>query len=266
MSLFYNYKKEGPGVRKDEPGKKTFFRFFECLFRYFWKLIPVSFMYWLIGLIPCGFSAVGITAVTRTISRNKHSFGLHDFFATIKKNWRQAITVGLTNNIITILLVLAIRFYYGMLISANMFGAVALGASVFILTYFITMKFYIWFMVITFNFKFKELYKNAFKFVIINLKNNAVMLFGILVYWGINIGLIMLLPESFLLQAILTLLLLVFYPTYRYLLISFGIFESIKTCIIDPYYAEHPNDDIQFRRDLGLDVGDQPDSDFEDLI
>lgn len=266
MSLFYNYKKEGPGVRKYEPGKKTFFRFFECLFRYFWKLIPVSFMYWLIGLIPCGFSAVGITAVTRTLSRNKHSFGLHDFFSTIKKNWRQAISVGLINNIITVMLLLAIRFYYHAVNPESIFGLIALGASIFILVYFIVMKFYIWFMVITFDLKLNTIYKNAFKFVIINLKNNAVMLFGILVYWAINIALIMLLPESAILQAILTLLLIVFYPSYRYLLIAFGIFESIKKYMIDPYYEEHPDADIEFRRDLGIYVDNTEESDFTDVI
>ena len=79
MGLFYNYNKEGPGVSKNGPKKRVFFVFFETLFRNLWRLIPVSLMYWLLFLIP-GFSAVGMTYITRSLSRDKHSFGISDFF------------------------------------------------------------------------------------------------------------------------------------------------------------------------------------------
>ena len=35
MGLFYNYNKEGPGVRKKGPNKRVFIRFFEAYFRKF---------------------------------------------------------------------------------------------------------------------------------------------------------------------------------------------------------------------------------------
>ena len=43
-------------------------------------------------------------------------------------------------------------------------------------------------------------------------------------------------------------------PSFRYLLIQFFTFGSIKKYIIDPYYKEHPDADIDKRRDLGLEV------------
>ena len=44
------------------------------------------------------------------------------------------------------------------------------------------------------------------------------------------------------------------FPAFRALLIQYLTFPSIKKIIIDPYYAEHPGEDIQKRLDLGLEV------------
>ena len=48
-------------------------------------------------------------------------------------------------------------------------------------------------------------------------------------------------------------------PAFRYLLIQFFTFGSIKKYIIDPYYKEHPDADIDKRRDLGLEVPEDDD-------
>ena len=52
-------------------------------------------------------------------------------------------------------------------------------------------------------------------------------------------------------------------PAFRFLLIQFCTFGSIKKYIIDPYYAEHPDDDIEKRRNLGLEVPD--DNEYDDM-
>ena len=66
--------------------KTPFFRFFEIWFQNFWMLVPISFVCSVISmlLIPHGLSQAGITNVTRNIARDKHSFGISDFFDT---NW-----------------------------------------------------------------------------------------------------------------------------------------------------------------------------------
>ena len=88
----FNYEKEGPGISKNAPKKKTFLIFFETFFRNFWKFMPINLVYSLISVpvITGGFASVGITHVARNTARDKHSFGLSDFFDTIKKNWKQA--------------------------------------------------------------------------------------------------------------------------------------------------------------------------------
>ena len=51
---------------------------------------------------------------------------------------------------------------------------------------------------------------------------------------------------------LVTFLLICTFPTYRYLMIQFVAFPAIKKYMIDPYYEEHPNDDIEKRKNLGL--------------
>ena len=144
----------------------------------------------------------------------------------------------------------------------ELIGLITLGVSLFILIYFSAMKFYIWFMVITFDFKVGQIYKNAFRFVIINLKNNFFMLLSIAAFWAAIIGVFLLAPTA-LVVAIICCFLLFFYPTFYYLIISYGVFDSIKKCIIDPYYEENPDADKSLRRSLGLDVGDEDEGIFD---
>ena len=116
MAFFglFNYAKEGPGIAKDAPKKKTFFVFFETFFRNFWKFIPINLVYSLISIpvLTIGLANAGLTNVARNTARDKHSFGLSDFWDTIKANWRQALPVGIINTIIYALLVFDIYFFY----------------------------------------------------------------------------------------------------------------------------------------------------------
>ncbi len=44
------------------------------------------------------------------------------------------------------------------------------------------------------------------------------------------------------------------FPCFQFLLIQFCVFPSVTKCIIDPYYREHPGEDIERRKDLGLEI------------
>ena len=57
--------------------------------------------------------------------------------------------------------------------------------------------------------------------------------------------------------AVIAFALLVFVvPGFKCLLVQALSFPSIKKYMIDPYYAEHKGEDIEKRRALGLEVGD----------
>lgn len=265
----FNYEKEGPGISKNAPKKKTFVVFFETFFRNFWKFITINIVYVLLSLplITSGLAAVGITNVTRNTARDKHSFGLSDFFETIKKNWKQALVVGIINNIVTGLLIFDIYFFYAF-VEEGIPQTIGLGMVFAIILIFSIMKYYIWTLLITFKFSIKQIYLNSFRFVFANfMKNLGGFLLIILIYAGFialpfilaSIGVNQIIFISLFLEfALLTMVL----PGFKYLLIQYIVFPPIKKYIIEPYYLEHPDEDIEKRRDLGLEI---PEEESEDL-
>lgn len=261
----FNYEKEGPGISKNAPKKKTFIVFFETYFRNFWKFVSINVVYGIISLfgITSGLARVGITNVARNTARDKHSFGLSDFFDTVKKNWKQALAAGIINTIIYILLFFDVYFFLTMKSSVS---TIFVGIAFCILLIFTMMNFFIWTLMITFKFSLKQIYKNSFKFAFINLKGNFICFFSLALVYAISIGLIFLLQRFWLYVILIELLIAVlFFPCFKFLLIQYCVFPSIKKYIIDPYYLEHPEEDIEKRRDLGIEIEeDEPEEEEEE--
>ena len=254
MAFFglFNYNKEGPGISKDAPKKRTFIVFFETFLRNLWKFIPVNLIYSVISLplLTSGLASAGITNVARNTARDKHSFGLSDFFETIKKNWKKALLAGIINIFIYAILLFDMWFFYN---SEGTMAQIGMGMSFTMLFIFTVMNYFIWTLIITFKFNLKQVYKNSFKFVFINLKNNLICFFSQMLVLAVYVGVLSLLSNWVL--PVLTIEFVVFvvtFPSFKYLLIQFCVFPSIKKHIIDPYYEAHPNEDLDKRRDLGV--------------
>ncbi len=264
---FLDFTKEGPGIKKDAPKKKAFFVFFETFFRNFWRFILINVVYVILSLpiITHGMTSAGLTNVTRNIARDKHSFGLSDFFETIRKNLKQSIIVGVLNTVITAVIGFAVYNYFFSYVNAetqSTFYLAGFAISLCIAVIFAIMQFYIYTLMITFDFKIKALYVNSFKFVFVNLWKNLLCGIILLAVYALYIIILWMFPYwsvwlSGLLIALLTL------PAFRFLLIQFFTFGSIKKHIIDPYYAEHPDADIEKRRNLGLEVPE--DDEYDDM-
>ena len=87
------------------------------------------------------------------------------------------------------------------------------------------------------------------------MKFNLLCFFSLLLVYAVNIGLIFLFQSAFFIVLTLEIFLyILLYPSFRFLLVQFCTFPSIKKYIIDPYYLEHPDEDIDKRRDLGIEV------------
>ncbi len=247
---FFNYDKEGPGVEKDAPEKKGFIIFFEIFFKNFWKLAVCSI--WFIALcfpiITNGLAFAGFTNVTRNMSLDRHSFGTSDFFDTVKKNWKQALAAGIINLIIYMVLIGDILFFFN-----SMEGAVrliGLAVVVTVLLLFIMMQFYMWTIMITFKLKLKQIYVNSFKFALIGLKRNVLIIFIMLLCLAAIFGLLMINVNIITLVA--TLLLVFALPGFISLAVQFNTFENIKKYMIIPYYNDHPDEDLELRRSMGI--------------
>ncbi len=262
---FFNYEKPGPGVSKDAPKKKMFFSFLEVWIRNFWKLCLVSLVYTLMSLviIPSGLAEAGMANVCRNLARDKHSFGLSDFFTTIKKNWKQALPVGIINAVITGLLCYALYFYS---ITSGILPVLAFGVCFVCLMVFTFMKYHLWLILITFKLPAKKIYKNCFLFAFVNLKYNIIIGLLSLVLSGGLIAVLYYFTYYYPILAVLAILLMsCVMPGFINLLIQFCIFPKVKTLMIDPYYAEHPDEDVEIRRGLGLEVEEEDENVFDDV-
>ena len=251
----FNYEKEGPGISKNAPKKKTFIIFFETFFRNFWKFITINLVYSLINLplVTSGLAAVGLTNVTRNIARDKHSFGLSDFFETIKKNWKQGLIAGIIN--VLLYVIIMFDFYFFFCSKEGIFATIGMAIAFMFFLILTFMNYFIWTLIITFNFSLKQVFKNSFKFSIINFKLNFLCLIITVLIHAVYIAILFLLSKWFLLVLTVEIMIyLITYPAFKYLLVQFCVFPSIKKHIIDPYYAEHPEADIEKRRDLGIEV------------
>lgn len=261
MGFFSNsYYKEGPGVEKNERKKKGFFAFFDIYFRNFWGLFTVSFVYTLMSVLSAGIAnglaKSGMTHVARSLSREKHSFLLEDFFETIKKNWKQSLALGVINILITAVLALDIWYFWGYITRDDLkelavFEIIGLGLALALAIVATYIKYYIWTMVITFKLTIKQMIKNSFQFVFLNFFKNLLVsiLFGA-IYFGLYCLAIM--GPGLMIVAIILLVFVL--PGFKTLLVQSLAFPSIKKYMIDPYYAEHKGEDIEKRRALGLDI------------
>ena len=254
----FNYEKEGPGISKNAPKKKTFVIFFETFFRNFWKFITVNLVFGILSIpqITSGFASVGLTHVARNTARDKHSFGLSDFFDTIKKNWKQALPAGIINTLVYLIIFFDIYFFFTS--TKGILNIIGLGIALSIFVIFTMMNYFLWTLMITFKFTLKQIYKNSFNFAVINLKNNFICFFTLLLVYAINVGLIFLFQKYWVFVLMIELLVYTLtYPGFKFLLIQYCCFPAIKKYIIDPYYEEHPDEDIEKRKDLGIEVEEE---------
>lgn len=258
---FFNYDKPGPGIKKDGPKKKAFFVLFEIWFRNLWKLVKVSMVYSALTvlIVPSGLAAAGITNVARNLARDKHSFGLADFFETIKKNWKQGLVAGIINFLVGFINGFAIYFY---VTGKDILSILGFGISVALFILFRFMKYHIWLLIITFKLPLKKMYKNCFLFAFVNWKANIVIGLVEILLTAICIALFFI-PYYFV-WVISILLATAIFPGFIYLLTQLLIFPKVKQLMIDPYYEQHPDQDVDLRRNLGLEVEEEDNSVFND--
>ena len=239
----FDYSKPGPGVDKNAPKKKNFIEFWEIFFRKFWKLVQINLCYVLtcLPVVTVGLANAGMTYVTRNFVREKPVFTWEEYLETIKKNWKQALPVGIINLIVTIVLVWDVTFFYeGYAASKEVIQLILLSLIGCFYVVFTIMKYYIYMMMITFRFSVKQLYKNAMLMVSAGLKSNLIISGILLLFYAL-----MIVPAFFSLQVAIVLdsLLLIFiFPAFRSLLIQYYIFPVIRKYIIEPYYKEHPEE------------------------
>lgn len=248
----FDSSKPGPGVSKNEPKKKRFFQFWELFGRKFTKLILANLLYVLVSLpiVTHGLAQAGLTFATRNFSREKHVFLPSDFFDTIRKNWKQALATGLLELGIGALLLFDLWYAWQISADGQFTTLIFLGVTIFLIAFFAYVRYYLYFQLITFKMTFKQIWKNSLMFAILGIKENMVITGSLVLMYAVGF----LIAYAFgLLSVPFFLVMYVFlFPAFRSFLIQFTIFPLMKRVIIDPYYKEHPEEDLDKRHDLNL--------------
>lgn len=271
----FDYSKVGPGVSKSEPQKKGFVVFFEIYFRKFWKLITANLLYVLVKLplITGGLADAGLTYITRNFARQKHAFIAGDFFDTIKKNWKQALLIGIINLVIMVIIVAdlwlmlpAFFFVKGdtetQAQGPGIFNYIVLAVIFMFTVVFSFMKYYIPMLTITFKLSLKQIYKNSFIFAFVGLKRNLLISLVLLLCYAAAVALFF---AGYIGWTILIFLYVLLFPAFRSYLIQYNIFPLIKKHMIDPYYKEHPGEDKEAKRALNI-LEEEEDQNREEAV
>ncbi len=267
----FDYNKPGPGVKKNGPKKKGFVVFFEIYFRKFWKLILANLLFVLVSLplVTVGLGNAGLTYITRNFAREKHAFIAGDFFDTIKKNWKQALPVGIINLILTAVVVFDVLFFYFNQAQNKVLDYVFLAIILSIALIFTFMKYYIYMIMITFKLSVKQIYKNSAILAIAGLKRNLLIFLVLALFYAGAVALFFV--NMLVAIPVILIVYVLFFPAFRSYLIQYNIFPLIKKLMIDPYYRDHPGEDLEAKRALNIDEeNDRPQDEeepvFQDVV
>ena len=126
------------------------------------------------------------------------------------------------------------------------------GIAVFISLIFTFMRFYIPLMIITFDLPLRKIYRNSLIFAFAGLKRNFYILLGMILLYALLFGIFALTGYAYFTLAIYFLLFIFVLPAYRSYLIQYNVFPVVKKHMIDPYYEQNPDADIELRRSMGL--------------
>ena len=244
-------------IKKDTPEKRRFWLFFEIFFGQISKLVIANFIYSIaflplyLGIKICfavdfnsasiivlkggGIDIIGLallvislfvtfpatlgfTYVLRNIQRREHAWLWHDFIKHTKANYFK----GVINGLITLAVYYISVFAYGVYRSGIMgMGIVDHYLSILVILVvllFTWMGFYVNTMIVTFDMKLRDIYKNAFIFAIGKLPLNLLINFIciVIIYVSLLIPLIsMLLGISIMFSLLGFITVFAVYPTIK---------------------------------------------------
>ena len=183
----------------------------------------------LLVLFTFGPMMVGTTYLFRNMVREEPIFLWSDFIHAIKKNFRQAIVFGIIDLGIFVLSAYNLMFFY-LNYGQSMMMAMMFFATLIIVTLYITMRMFIYPMMITFDLSIIKLLKNSLIFSVLGIKRNAIGLVTITVIALATFMLMTLyLPIGILLPFIIVFSLLGYTGTYY-------AYPTISKYMIEPYY------------------------------
>ena len=274
MGLFNNYNKPGKGVSKNEKQKNGIARFFELYFRKFWSICILNIIIVLfdalflalsygifsfigkgnlaltenlqlrlvISLVPFAFFGpvfAGGLRITRDFVREEPVFMWGDFVSTIKKNLKQTTIFSIISYIGAAAFSYAIPAYYYVegFSKYILFPLSMIAALIFLFT-----QYYYYIMAITCNLTVKQLIKNSVILSMACIVRNILLTLILGVVFVAICAMVIYGIATTILFAIVLMFVTFFAIGFVLYSISFMSFPAIKKYIIDPYYAQNPEE------------------------
>ncbi len=262
MPLFKSPTIEGPGVSKNAAEKRGFVQFFEGLKSNYWKLLTSGLLatVFSILIIPYGLGVTGASRIARLAVRDRHAFN-SDYFDAIKENWKQALPMGIINNLLLGISAFITYYLYNAQQDGLNFVILGISGAALIIVNFI--RYYTPAIILTFNVTLLQLYKDALVLSFAGLiRNFGIMLIHLLTY---AIILSPMLLDLYIGLGISICLWILIVPALHYYTTQYHIYPVMFKYMIEPFMKSHPGEGEKTLRELGLiENGEEPI--MEDLI
>lgn len=183
----------------------------------------------LLLVFTAGISNTGVSYILRGYVRGEPIYIFGDFVDAVKKNIKQAIFLGIIDCLFLFVL------SYGIMTYATYSMSFMIIAELFIALVYLTMRFYMYMLMITFDLSIFKILKNSFIFAMIGFKRNIcawvaialIVLFSLYIFFAVPfLGIA--LPFIITLGTIM-------------MISAFAAYPVIKKYMIDPYYDKDGN-------------------------
>ena len=125
-----------------------------------------------------GCTKVGTTYIIRSMIRGEPAFLLTDFKHAIKRNWKQALPIGMID--LAAFVLFPVNIFILLESGGTFLNSVLLWTNIFFLIVFLFMRPYIYLQMVTFDLKIGKLIKNAMIFSLLGFKRNIMAFFGLI--------------------------------------------------------------------------------------
>ncbi len=182
-----------------------------------------------------GIANVGMHYLLRASVTSDYSVTSADFFTAIKKNFKQGFVFGIFD--VFIILLLGYDFIaYQANAGVSFVYQVMFYLIIVIALFYIVVRSYIYLMIVSFDFKFGKILKNALLLGCLGIKRHLGALLGVALFVLLNVYiLIFVRGVGFLLPFIVTIGLCVYTLIY-------AEWKVIEQYVVEPYYKEHPEE------------------------
>jgi len=136
---------------------------------------PTAMFFMAIPIITVGPAQAGLTYLLRCYSYERPTFNWSDFKDKMKENMKQGIIVSLINLFILIFLLFDL-YLYPKVTDGGVLFSIANGLIIMVFILFVMASLYIYPMMVTYELRIRDLYKNAILFALARFVPNLVIL------------------------------------------------------------------------------------------